>query len=134
MGTEGGDRTVAESQPMKRRRADRAAALMPLDETDIHRAVVQHLDARAVRGAVFFHPANGGWRRHVEAARFVGLGVKPGVADLIFAAQRTFSRLGNKSALQEPRQRGAKAICCRCEKRGRAGRDWVWLGRLLAQA
>ena len=54
--------------------------IIPLDESDIQRAVCQHLDARAAHGLVWFHPANGGWRHRVEAARFVGLGVKPGVA------------------------------------------------------
>jgi hypothetical protein len=70
---------------------------MPLDETDIHRAVVQHLNARAVRGCVWFHPANGGWRHQVEAARFVGLGVKPGVADLILLHSGRFHALEIKA-------------------------------------
>ena len=68
-----------------------------LDETDIHRAVVQHLNTRAVRGVVFFHPANGGWRHHVEAARFVGLGVRPGVSDLILLHDATFFALEIKA-------------------------------------
>jgi len=74
-----------------------AAALMPFDETDIHRAVVQHLNTRAARGVVFFHPANGGWRHHVEASRFVGLGVKPGVADLILFHDAKFHALEIKA-------------------------------------
>jgi hypothetical protein len=64
-----------------------------LDEADVQRAVVQHLNTRAVRGVVFFHPANGGWRHHVEASRFVGLGVKPGVADLILLHAAKFHAL-----------------------------------------
>ena len=72
-------------------------ASMPLDETNIHRAVVQHLNTRAVRGVVFFHPANGGWRHHVEAARFVGLGVKPGVSDLILLRGGLFHALEIKA-------------------------------------
>ena len=67
--------------------------LNALDENDIHRAVVQHLNARAVPDLVFFHPANGGWRNHIEAARFVGLGVIPGVADLILLHGGTFHAL-----------------------------------------
>ena len=46
--------------------------MVPLDEFDIQRAVVQHLTARPAHGLVFFHPANGGWRNRVEEARFVG--------------------------------------------------------------
>jgi hypothetical protein len=67
--------------------------MTPLDEADTHRAVVQHLTARGARGCVWFHPANGGWRHHIEAARFVGLGVKPGVADLILLHAAKFHAL-----------------------------------------
>jgi hypothetical protein len=68
-----------------------------LDEADVQRAVCQHLDARPVPGLVWFHPANGGWRHHVEAARFVGLGVKPGVSDLILLHDATFFALELKA-------------------------------------
>jgi hypothetical protein len=68
-----------------------------LDENDIHRAVVQHLTARGARDCVWFHPANGGWRQDVEAARFVGLGVKPGVADLILLHDSRFYALELKA-------------------------------------
>jgi len=71
--------------------------MMPLDESDIHRAVVQHLTARGARDCVWFHPANGGWRLHVEAARFVGLGVKPGVADLVLLHDAKFHALELKA-------------------------------------
>jgi hypothetical protein len=64
-----------------------------LDEADVQRAVCQHLNARPVCGLVWFHPANGGWRHHIEAARFVGLGVKPGVADLILLHAAKFHAL-----------------------------------------
>ncbi len=57
-----------------------------LSEDQIHRAVVQHLKARARPGVFFFHPANGGQRNKTEAARFVGLGVRAGVPDLIIMA------------------------------------------------
>lgn len=62
-----------------------------LSEDQIHRAVVQHLKARARKGTVYFHPANGGQRNKTEAARFVGLGVKAGVPDLIILSRgKTF--------------------------------------------
>jgi hypothetical protein len=69
----------------------------PLDEADIQRAVCQHLATRPASGLVWFHPANGGWRHHIEAARFVGLGVKPGVADLILLHDAKFHALEIKA-------------------------------------
>jgi hypothetical protein len=38
---------------------------------------------RGARGVFAFHPANGGYRRPVEAARLKGLGVRAGVPDII---------------------------------------------------
>src|SRR5262249_14523522 len=52
-------------------------------EAAIQRAVFQHLRARASPGVFAFHPANGGYRKPVEAAIMKGLGVKPGVPDVI---------------------------------------------------
>jgi len=51
-------------------------------EDEIQRAVFQHL---RLRGAprVAFHPANGGYRKPAEAAVLKGLGVRPGVPDVI---------------------------------------------------
>ena len=62
-----------------------------LSEDQIHRAVVQHLKARARKGAFWWHTPNGGQRNKTEAARFVGLGVKSGVPDLIILSRgKTF--------------------------------------------
>jgi hypothetical protein len=52
-------------------------------EDAIQRAVFEHLAIRGARGVFAFHPANGGYRRPVEAARLKGLGVRPGVPDVI---------------------------------------------------
>jgi hypothetical protein len=52
-------------------------------EQQIHRAVVQHLRQRGAPGLVFLHPANGGFRRRIEARIFSGLGVRPGASDLL---------------------------------------------------
>jgi hypothetical protein len=60
---------------MKRRRSN--------PEDQIQRAICQHLRARSVPGLVWFHVPNGGRRRPIEAAIFKGLGVRPGVSDLI---------------------------------------------------
>jgi hypothetical protein len=53
----------------------------PEDATQ--RAVFQHLRARAAPGVFAFHPANGGYRKPVEAAIMKGLGVVAGVPDVI---------------------------------------------------
>jgi hypothetical protein len=51
-------------------------------EAAIQRAVFEHLRARGAPRVFFFHPANGGYRRPVEAAIFKSLGVMPGMPDL----------------------------------------------------
>src|SRR5262249_12152281 len=60
---------------MTRRRARPEAA--------IQRAVFQHLRARGAPGVFAFHPANGGYRKPVEAAILKSLGVVAGVPDVI---------------------------------------------------
>jgi hypothetical protein len=60
---------------MKRRRAT--------SEQAIQRAIFQHLRARGAPGVFAFHPANGGYRKPVEAAIMKGLGVVAGVPDII---------------------------------------------------
>jgi len=52
-------------------------------EAAIQRAVFQHLRARGAPGVFVFHPANGGYRKPVEAAILKGLGVVTGVPDVI---------------------------------------------------
>lgn len=51
-------------------------------EQDIHQAVVKHLISRGKPGIYYFHPANGGYRKPVEAAILYALGVRAGVPDL----------------------------------------------------
>src|SRR5262249_48152517 len=48
----------------------------------IQRCVFQHLRTRAAPGVFAFHPANGGYRKPIEAAIMKGLGVVPGVPDV----------------------------------------------------
>jgi hypothetical protein len=45
--------------------------------------VFQHLRARGTSSVFAFHVPNGGYRRSVEAAIMKGLGVVPGVPDII---------------------------------------------------
>ena len=52
-------------------------------EAQIQRAVFQHLRARAAPGVFAFHPANGGYRKPIEAKILQGLGVRAGVPDII---------------------------------------------------
>lgn len=53
------------------------------EEQAIQRAVFAHLRQRAAPDVFAFHPANGGWRSPVEGAIFKGMGVVPGVPDVI---------------------------------------------------
>jgi hypothetical protein len=52
-------------------------------EQEVHRAVVHHLRQRGVKGLVFIHPPNGGYRHRTEAAILSGLGVRAGAADFL---------------------------------------------------
>ena len=52
-------------------------------EAAIQRAVFQHLRARAAANVFAFHPANGGYRKPIEAAIMQGMGVVAGVPDII---------------------------------------------------
>jgi hypothetical protein len=61
-------------------------------EQSIQRAVVEHLRVRGVSRLLWFHPANGGWRSRTEGAILSGIGVRPGVSDLILLhAGRAFA-------------------------------------------
>jgi hypothetical protein len=62
------------SRPRRHRRRPEAA---------IQRAIFAHLRARAAPGVFAFHPANGGYRKPVEAAILKSLGVVAGVPDVI---------------------------------------------------
>jgi hypothetical protein len=52
-------------------------------EAIIQRAVFQHIRYRGVPNMVAFHCPNGGWRTAVEGAILKGLGVMPGIPDVI---------------------------------------------------
>ena len=71
-----------------------------LSEQSVQRAVCQHLHRRDAAGLVWFHVPNGGRRSPVEAAIFNGLGVRPGVSDLILL------REGKAFALELKTERG----------------------------
>jgi hypothetical protein len=52
-------------------------------ETDLHKAIVAMMAVEALPGVVAFHPANGGKRGKAEAGRLKGMGVVPGIPDLV---------------------------------------------------
>jgi hypothetical protein len=52
-------------------------------EATIQSAVFAHLRARGAPGVFAFDPANGGYRKPIEAAILKGLGVVAGVPDVI---------------------------------------------------
>ena len=56
-------------------------------EAAIQKAVFAHLRTRAAPGVFAFHPANGGYRKPVEAKILQGLGVRAGVPDVIVIHQ-----------------------------------------------
>jgi hypothetical protein len=69
---------------MTRHRATTGAS-----EEVIHKAVVAHLVQRAVPGVVWLHPANGEARTRITGAKLKGLGVVPGVSDLLILHRGT---------------------------------------------
>ena len=54
-----------------------------MNEQAIQRAVFENFKARAAPGVFAFHPANGGYRKPIEARILAGLGVRAGVPDII---------------------------------------------------
>lgn len=64
-------------------RVKRSLASDGLSEDAIQRSIFQHLRTRGAPDVFAFHPANGGYRRPIEASILKGLGVKSGVPDLI---------------------------------------------------
>jgi hypothetical protein len=54
-----------------------------LSEAAIQRAVFENFRSRGAPGVFAFHPANGGYRRPIEAKILKGLGVRAGVPDII---------------------------------------------------
>jgi len=52
-------------------------------EDQIQRAVFEHLRVRGAPNVFAFHPANGGYRKPIEAAVLKSVGVRAGVPDVI---------------------------------------------------
>jgi len=56
---------------------------MKRPEQALHQQVSRYLDVALPKTATWFHPANGGYRRKVEAKILKSMGVKAGVPDLV---------------------------------------------------
>ena len=84
----------------------------------------EHLAVRGVPGAFAFHPANGAYRKPVEAARLKALGVRPGVPDVIviyrgktyaieLKAESGRATAAQLQAIEDIRAAGGNAqVCC----------------------
>jgi hypothetical protein len=98
-------------------------------EQALQRTVFQHIAQRGVPGLFAFHPANGGYRRPVEAKILQGQGVRAGVPDVILIhAGRTYGlELKVEGGRATPKQleaiaamEAAGAYCCVAEGLDRA--------------
>ena len=67
-------------------------------EAQLQRAILEHLRWRGVPGLFVSHYPAGGWRSSIEAAILKGLGVTPGVPDLLILHQGKLHALELKSA------------------------------------
>lgn len=56
---------------------------MKRPEQALHKTVARYLDLFLPKTATWFHPANGGYRRKVEAAILKGMGVRAGIPDIV---------------------------------------------------
>jgi hypothetical protein len=52
-------------------------------EAEIPKCVFEHFKIRSAPDVFAFHPANGGYRRPIEAKIFQGIGVRSGVPDIV---------------------------------------------------
>jgi hypothetical protein len=55
---------------------------IPVSEYDFHRTVAAYLSRALPGDTLWFHPANGGYRRASEAGRLKSMGVLPGMPDI----------------------------------------------------
>ncbi len=66
-------------------------------ENAVQRAVIAHIKIRGKPGMIYWHTPNGGLRSRIEAAVMKGLGVRAGVADLLFLTEGKLSSLELKA-------------------------------------
>lgn len=73
-----------------------------LTENQIQRTIFQHLRQRGAPGVFAFHPANGGFRRPIEAKILKGCGVLAGVPDIIALHKGNFYAIELKAMKGRP--------------------------------
>jgi hypothetical protein len=95
-------------------------------EQVIHKTVIDHLAARGASGVFAFHCPNGGARSPIEAAILKGLGVVPGIPDLIILTAGRIFALELKAPGKKPTPTQARAM----EAMGRAGVTVSWVAGL----
>lgn len=72
-------------------------------EQDMQRAVIHHLRARGVPGLLYWHTPQGAhYSSRVQGAIMHGLGVMPGVADLLLMYDKKFYALELKAPGEKP--------------------------------
>lgn len=73
-----------------------------MTEHQIHVAVVQQIEARGVRGLVYWHTANEGKHHVAYRTKLKSLGARNGVSDLVFLHRGHFYALELKKAKGRP--------------------------------
>jgi hypothetical protein len=94
---------IAKQETVTRPRRRARSRLPQPKEIDVQKAVLAHLDARAVHGVVWFHVPNGEYRPKATARRLAEMGVKAGVPDLVLVHD------GVPMFLELKRRRGGRA-------------------------
>jgi hypothetical protein len=91
MTTSAQQQIAAATRDVAMRKPSGKLKLPRISEAAIQTVVMRHIALRAKPGVVAFHPANGGQRKLVEAARLKAQGVLAGVPDIIvLAGGRTY--------------------------------------------
>jgi hypothetical protein len=96
--------------------SDWGAAVKPRDDEEdrLQIAIIGHLEWRLMPGVLWWHTPNGGKRSPATAARMKRLGVKPGVADLMFllpGGTAAALELKAKGGAQSKAQKDWQAAC-----------------------
>ena len=106
-------------------------------EEQFQRSVAQLLDSL---GWMWWHTPNGGWRSSTEAKIFKGLGVKPGVADVIIAEPWELTNFAAMRCCQLPEAHGLPlpvgnmiAIELKIGRNRPTDSQSAWLGEVCAR-
>lgn len=79
--------------------------LRRIEQEQVHRPVVEHLRTRGVPGLLWWHTPQGAfYATRVQGSIMTGLGVMPGVSDLILMHAGRFFALELKAPGQKPTQ------------------------------